>query len=348
MTRRTEFAFGSVLPVLLAWACGPAFGQVPVRPVEEPSTWWGRPNTGYGPIRETSIAPFNSLRLNLAPYFPSAMPERTFEVRLESAWGKNNSLNDLWDIDFEVVASTVSFAWSLSDNVRVGLEIVSGDRTGGGLDALINGFHETFGLALGIRERHPRNDYVFDIKASNAGPAIHIDREDPNPFVEGALWTFQHVVTYGDDVTPAISYSLTLRSKLGSGGDLEEASPVDLLASVAVSKELLGFHFYAGAIVGWYGRDDFFGMKLKTWQWAGQLAVEWNCLSSFSLVAQYLITSGAADGLKDFSQPSHEVAGGFKWELLHSILFEAALIENIINFKNGPDLGFQAGFTFRY
>jgi hypothetical protein len=117
---------------------------------------------------------------------------------------------------------------------------------------------------------------------------------------------------------------------------------------MALSKEISGFHLYAGGIIAWYGRDDFFGIKLRTWQWAGQLAAEWNCLPDFSLVAQYLITAGAIEGLRDFSKPSHEVAGGFKWELTHSILFEAALIENIINFENSPDLGFQFGFTFRY
>jgi hypothetical protein len=286
--------------------------------------------------------------MNLSPYFPSAMPERTFEVRVETAWGKNDTLSQLWDIDFEVVASTVSFAWGLSDEVRVELEIASGDRTGGGLDALINGFHETFGLALGVRARHPRNDYVFDLKASDAGPAVHVDRSDPNPFVEAALLTLQHVVTYGDELAPAFSYALTLRSKLGGGGDLAEASPVDLAASASLSKEILGFHLYAGGIVAWYGRDDFFGLKLRTWQWAGQLAAEWNCLPSFSLVAQYLITAGAIEGLRDFSKPSNEVAGGIKWEILHSILFEAALIENILNFNNSPDLGLQFGFTFRY
>jgi hypothetical protein len=326
----------------------PADAQDRRPPDEEESTWGGKPNVGYGPFHETSLSPFTSLRLNLSPYFPSALPERTFELRVETAWGKNNTLNDLWDIDFEVVASTVSFAWALSDEARVQLEIVSGDRTGGGLDALINGFHQTFGLALGVRSRHPRNDYVFDLKASDAGPAVHIDRNDPNPFVEAALFTFQHVTTFGDDVIPAVSYALTLRTKLGGTGDLQEASPVDLLGSVTFSKEIAGFHVYAGGIIGWYGRDDLFGLKLRTWQWAGQLAAEWNCLPGFSLIAQYLITGGAIEGLRDFSKPSNEVAGGFKWEILHSILFEGALIENILNFNNGPDLGFQFGFTFRY
>jgi len=140
-----------------------------------------------------------------------------------------------------------------------------------------------------------------------------------------------------------------LRSKLGGGGDLEEATPVDLAASLSASKDLSsGFRLYAGVMAAWYGRDDFFGIKLRTWQWSGLTALEWNCLPGLSLVAQYLITGGAVDGLRDFSVPSHEVLGGFKWEIGTGLLLELALIENIINFENSPDLGFHGGLTIRW
>ncbi len=343
-----------ILPALLiAAAALPAAAQEPEddppprNPINEESTWWRKANVGYGPFRETSLSVFSTCRMNLAPRFPSSLPARTFEARLESGWAKNNTLGDLWDIDFEVVASTVAFTWSLTDEARVELEIASGQRTGGGLDALILGFHDTFGLAFGDRKRHSRNDFVFDVNAPDAGPPVRLDRTSDNPFVEAALVTFQHVLTYGNVTLPAVSWGLTLRTQL-SEGDLDEASPADLGASFAVSKEIAWFQVYAGAAAMWYGRDDFYGIKFRTWQWAGQAAVEWRALPGFSIIAQWVITAGAVDDLRDFSKPSHEVGGGFKWEVTGGILFEASLIENIINFENSPDLGFHFGITMRW
>lgn len=352
MTRRRGVAW--LLPALLLSAAAlPAAAQDEEEPEPRPnpidaeSTWWRKANVGYGPFRETSLSPFSTTRMNLTPRFPSSLPERTFEARLEAGWGKNITVTDLWDIDFEVVASTAAFTWSLSDEMRVELEIGSGTRTGGGLDALIIGFHNAFGIPLGDRGRHPQDDFVFEVNAPGAGPPVSLDRDDPQPFTEAMMLTLQHVVTYGDEAAPAVSWSLTLRAKLADG-DLDEASPVDLLASVAVSKEISILHVYAGVTAGWYGRDRFFGLKLETWQWAAQVAAEWNALPGFSLVVQYVITAGAVESLRDFSKPSNEVAGGFKWEVTGGILFEAALIENILNFDNSPDLGFHFGVTMRW
>jgi len=340
-----------MLPALLTAAAAlPARAQEPEErnPINDESTWWRKANVGYGPFRETSLSPFSVCRMNLTPRFPSSMPARTFEARLESGWAKNDTLSDLWDIDFEVVASTVAFTWALTDDARVEMEIASGERTGGGLDALIIGFHDTFGLAFGDRTRHSRNDFVFDVNAPEAGPPVHLDRSSMNPFVESMLLTYQQVLSYGNGIAPAFCYALTLRSKLGGGGDLEEASPMDLGASVGFSKEISLFQVYAGAAAMWYGRDDFFGLKFKTWQWTGQAAAEWRVFGDFSLVAQWVITAGAMDHLRSFSKPSHEVGGGFKWEVTAGILFEVSLIENIIDFDNSPDLGFHAGLTMRW
>lgn len=345
--RRGLRAFALLVPFLSAALAASA--QESDDPRDAESTWFRQANVGYGPFHQTSLSPFTSLRLNLVPYFPSAFPEGMFEFELSTGWGKNNSSSDLWDIDFEVVASNVSFAWAVSDRVRVSMEIVSGERTGGGLDPLILGFHQTFGLPLNDRSRHPKNDFVFDVNAPDVGPPVHLDKDDPQPFVESVLMTFQHTVTYGNDVLPAFTYAIQLRGKLGGGGDLEEASPVDVLVSVAASKDLsAGVRVYAGGIVGWYGRDDFFGIRLRTWQWSVLVAAEWACLPDFSLIVQDLITGGAVEGLRDFSLPSHEVSGGFKWEIGRGMLFEVALIENIINFENSPDLGFHFALTVRW
>ena len=334
----------AALLALLAAAL-PASARQP----DDESGWLQKPNVGYGPFRQTSLSPFSSLRMPLSPFFPTSFPAGAFELHVQSEWGKDLTATNYWEIDYEVVASDVSFSWGLSDHFRVELEIVSGERTGGGLDALIIGFHDTFGLALGPRTRFPRNDYRFNVTPPGGGPPVRVDREDPQPFVESALLSFQHAVTFGNNLLPAISYAVAFRAKLGGGGDLEEATPVDLAASLSASKDLSsGFRLYAGAIAAWYGRDNFFGIRLRTWQWSGTTALEWNCLPGFSLVAQYLVTAGAVDGLRDFSRPSNEVAGGFKWELGPGILFEAALIENILNFKNSPDLGFHAGLTIRW
>jgi hypothetical protein len=349
--RRTPL-IGLILAGVLSSAASaqdlPPFPPEHEDPAEgEPGFWFQEPNVGYGPFHYVSLALFPSLRSGFEIRFPSALPSGKFELRVTESWVKNLSVSDPWQMDFELLRTGVAFSWGLSDTLRLDLDIDSGERTGGALDAFILGFHHLLGLGLGSRTQFARNDNRIEIQPPDGGPRIVVDRNDPQPYEQSALLTLKHTLTYGDEDLPAVSWSLSLRGEV-SPGDLKGGSPVDLGFSVALAKDFDGIHFYLGGSFQWFGRENFFGLKLRTTQESGLAGIEWHLAPTFSLIGQWMITSGAVDRLEDLSRPVHEITAGFKWELRTGILIELAIVENVINFQNSPDFGVHAGVTIRW
>jgi hypothetical protein len=212
---------------------------------------------------------------------------------------------------------------------------------------VILGFHDAFGIAVGARNQFSRNENRIEIQPPDGGPRLVVDETNPQPYEQGLLATFQHILTYGDDAFPAVSWSLTLRRHLDEG-DIEPQGPVDIGASVGFAKRAGPFHLYAGGTFAWFGRESYFGLKLRTTQWSALAALELNVISDFSVIGQLLVTSGGIDGLKHLSDPCYEVTAGFKWEFLKGMILDFAIVENVINFENSPDFGIHGGLTFRW
>jgi uncharacterized protein DUF3187 len=344
--RRSSFLAVFVAATLGTAAHAQDFPTFPDHSDEE-SLWFREPNVGYGPVHYVSMSLFPSLRSGFETNFPESMPAGTFDLRITESWVKNSSASDLWQIDYEVLRSNVGFSWGLSDDVRLDLTIESASRTGGTLDAFILGFHQTFGVAVGYRNNFARNENRIEIQPPNGGAPIVVDKHDPQPYEQAALLTLRDTLTYGDEDVPAIAWSLSVRGSLAPG-DIRRSGPFDLGASLGMVKEFDSVHVYVGGNVAWYGREEFFGLKLKPIQWSTTVAVEWHAATDFSLIVQYLVTSGAAERLSDFSLPCHEIVAGFKGEPWPGVILEAAIVENIINFKNSPDFGVHLGITFRW
>jgi hypothetical protein len=275
------------------------------------------------------------------------MPSGKFDLRVTESWVKNLSVTDQWQLDYEVLRTNVAFTWAMSNDVRLELSIESASRTGGALEAFILGFHSAFGLAVGRRDTFARNANHFEIQPPDGGPPIKVDESDPQPYEQAALLTIQDSVTYGDEYFPAVAWSLSIRGTLAPG-DVRRSGPLDLGASLGLVKEFETLHLYLGGNLAWFGNEDFFGLKLKTLQWSTTVAFEWHVATQFSIIAQYVVTSGGMIRLSDLSLPCHEIVTGFKWEPWKGVLIELAIVENIINPYNSPDFGVHGGVTFRW
>jgi len=345
--RRSGILAFIITATLSTAAVAQDFPTFPDHTEEEPSLWLREPNIGYGPFHYVSMSLFPSLRSGFETNFPQSMPSGRFDFRVSESWVKNSSSSDLWQIDYEVLRTNVSFSWAVSDDVRLDLAIESASRTGGTLDAFILGFHQTFRLAVGYRGNFARNENRIEIQPPGGGPPIVVDESDPQPFEQAVILTLRDQVTAGDENFPALAWSLSVRGNLAQG-DVQRAGPFDLGASLGLVKEFESIHLYAGGNVAWFGREEFFGLKLKPIQWSATVAVEWHLAAEFSLIAQYVITSGPAERLADFSLPCHEIVAGFKWETWRGVLFELSIVENIVNYYNSPDFGIHAGVTFRW
>ena len=340
--------------------CLPAFGWVvalalrqqdlpPTEPgpAPEPSYELRHINVGYGPFHYVSLAMIPSLRSGFETRFPVSLEPGTFDLRLTESWVKNLAVEDTWLMDFEILRSNVALAWHITERVHLEIGVESGHRTGGGLDAVILGFHDAFGIAVGARNEFSRNENRIEIQPPGGGQPVVIDESNPQPYEQAALFTFQYVFSYGDQVLPAVSTSISMRWTLDSG-DVEPSGPVDLSASLGLVKEIWPFHVYLGGSYSWFGSEQFYGIKLRSTQWTGTAGLEWNLHPAFSLIGQVQATSGGVSGIKHLTRASFEVVAGAKWQFVTGVLLEIAIVENVVNFSNSPDFGVHGGLSFRF
>lgn len=333
-------AAGLLLLPALAWA-----GEASE---EEKSFGVERPNVGLTPFDPVSLSPFSSLRPGFLPAMPTTLGGGCFEAHLSQSWAKVISSTSDWLIDYEVLRTSVKLDYGITDQLSLDLEIDSCERTpGSALQKFILGFHRTFGLRSSYLTRYPADFYRFEVVPPEGGAAVDLRDHDRQPFVASGLLSLRQMLTTGAEWIPATVVALSLRTDLAQQ-NLQGGSPVDVAASLSFSKSAGAFVFYAGSDVEWYGRETLPRIPLRPIQWSVLGAVEWRCLPRVSIVAQYLLKSGAVDRLQDFSVPSNEVAAGFKWEIGAGVLIGLAILENVINPYNTPDFGIHLEFGLRW
>lgn len=304
-------------------------------------------NVGYGPLHLPSQSPFQSLRFGLVPRTPSTLGKGNLEIRETETWVNIfGSRGDKYLLDYEMLRSGLSAAYGLSDTLQVDAEIVDYERFGGGMDSFIQGFHRAFGIDEGGRTSVPSNDFSFRIKDAS-GQTVDLDGSNEGSFARKLQLTLQHNITCGTYNLPAVSYSLTIQTKLGSTEDIQNENPAHAGFSISLAKRFGEVYGYIGLGYSWFGNESFHTVELKDTQWSVLAVVEWRFSPHMSLLAQYLISEGVARNLGAFSDPSNEITLGWKYEFSMAAVLEIGLIENIITFDNSPDFGVHAGLMYR-
>lgn len=307
----------------------------------------GDENLGLGLFHSVSLAPFPSFRTGLGPRLPSSLAEGGVEFRVIQDWATVLSVQDEWLLDYDVQRASLGLSWAVTSRVRLDLDLEGGTRTGGYLDTFVIGFHRTFNLSIGNRRQYQDHPQRLQIQPPDGSPTVLIDETDEQPFQQAMIATAQYALVRGNSAEPAISAAVSVRRVLDQG-DLSMGSAVDVAGSLSFAKSAGPVYFYLGGAVAWFGREELEGLPLRSIQWSGIVGVEVRATDWFSVVAQYLITSGGVDSMDDLSRPSHEIAAGFKWDLGKGYLLETAILENIINPFNSPDFGVHLSLVVRW
>ncbi|MFQ5936083.1 MAG: DUF3187 family protein [Acidiferrobacterales bacterium] len=304
-------------------------------------------NVGYGPLRIRSQSPFQTLRLAMVPRTPSTLTRGEKEVRAAATWANIWSPDSDHSLDFETLQLGASFAYGITDTWQVEVGLESASRFGGELDSLIQEFHDLTNVDQNGRDEVPKGDFKFELSAPN-GSRIALDDGDRGEFARGLVVTVQNNVTCGTDKLPAFAYAITWRYELESD-DLEGGSRSDFGISLAASRRFGKVYAYVTLGFASFGRDSFRGIPLNDTQTSFLGAVEWRHWPKTSLIAQFLVTEGAAEDLGDFSKPSNEIVFGWKKELgSGGTVLEAGVVENVITPDNSPDFGLHFGISHRF
>ena len=123
-------------------------------------------------------------------------------------------------------------------------------------------------------------------------------------------------MTYGDEDFPAARPGrLSVRGSPGPGRRAVGRDRSTWAPQARAGEGVRVGPSLRGGNVAWFGRETFFGLKLKAIHRSTTVGVEWHVAAGFSLDRPVPgVTSGAAERLADFSLPCHEIVAGFKWE----------------------------------
>ena len=301
-------------------------------------------NVGFGPLRLGTQSPFPALRLSLAPHAPSSLPAGRWELSETLTWSRIWGTNDRYLLSFETLNATHSAAVGLTDRVRFEFGLTQVTRFGGKLDGFVRGFHDTVGLQQGGRDSLPRGSFAFELRGEET---VSLDEQSARNGSEYAFVRVEHRFMDGDDVAPAASLSLAVKTDLGDSEDIVGVD-VEFSVSLALAKRLGDFYAYVDVDVSWHGRDRFHGVEMEPLGVSVSAALEWAAGADASVVLQYLWTRGSLVDFGDFSEASNELSLGLKIQVARGAVLELAVTENLVVLDNSPDFGVHAGLTTRF
>jgi thioredoxin-related protein len=305
-------------------------------------------HVGYGPLDLPSQSPIQALRLGLSPRTPSTLGRGEVEARFRSTWVNIWAPEDPeFVFDYEQLQTNIGMAYGLTDTIQLELGFETRSRFGGAMDSFIQEFHDLFSIDQNGRDEVPRGDFTFDIGPSNGSPGVSLTDGDKGIYATSLLFTLQHNITCGTVSWPAVAYAFTLRTEL-KNEDLEGGSPLDLGMWLSASRRFGDCYLYGTIGYTLFGREAFHSVELRGNQLSGLVTIEWRFKPRASLLAQYLITEGAAEDLGDLSSSSNEITLGAKWEIVKGTVLEFGLVENVITLGNSPDFGLHFGITSRF
>ncbi len=286
------------------------------------------------PMWVASQSPLQSLHLGLLPAVPKALAPGEWSVQRSETW------TNVWIdqrpallIDYEAIDSRLGINVGLPREMQMQLTIEDRTGTGGRLDSLIENFHQLIGNR---DQRHTVRRGSVNIEVRDASGEMIVSRHSLGPFSRAA--TLAVSKRFGD-----FAGAVAVRVPR-NGDDVMGTEGLDTGASLAWSHVLRGASIHAGAglsrLSNKYVGPVRVGRIEKTLLLAGIEPIT----ARTAVVAQYLFNAAIAEA-GPLASGSHEVTVGTRFHVTPSTAFDAGLVENVINTRNGPDFGFHFGLT---
>lgn len=295
-----------------------------------------------GPLSIRSMAPGQALRLAPLPRSPYGLPEGQTELQLNIA-GASIYLQaaDLYLIDFNFtdtrIAANHGFAngWSaeLSFNDRRIVNLY--------FDEIVVAFHDALGIEQNGRDENINESHVRILEHS-----VSLNKELNGIFSQSIGLMVQKVIIDKSVEWPALAVITNMSLETRSDGMIERNS-VDYGVQLSLAQKKSNGYWYTNLSYTKFGSDTTLGtVPLAEQQWSGMLGYEFTRNENRAFIIQYLFSEGVVERLGALAKVSHEIHLGYKWRIKNN-LFEVGMVENIINFDNGPDVAFTFGLTHK-
>lgn len=291
------------------------------------------------PMRVASQAPLQSTRLALVP--ASAGYLRAGEVRLELT----ETWTNVWVnqrpamlLDYEAVELRLSATWAVSDTWSLQMDIDERRRFGGALDAAIQNFHRLIGNGLNGRDSVPRNAVTIEVTDPDTGQ-VRLSLSDEGTFSRGVSATVgRSNRLLGGRATLGASLRVPLRH---AGEELATGSDIGVSAGWSGKISRSSIHF--GAAVTRLGRVEV-DYPIRRIQKTALAAYVHPLTRRTAAVVQYLYNDGTARS-GPLGRDIHEVTIGGRFYISPRTSVDLGLIENVLHYDNGPDVGIHIGIS---
>lgn len=293
------------------------------------------------PLRVASQAPLQSLRLGLVPLVPDELEQG--EVRIEVS----GTLTNIWIddrpsllLDYEVLDSRLRVGWALSASTQIELGLEQRSGFGGLLDSLIQSFHEKAGFSLDGRDLVPRGAVNIEVRDPESGEIL-IWRDHIGSFSRGLSLALART---NRSPRSSFSYAASVRLPLPHEGEQWISGSTDAGLSAAWSRTIGGRSVHLGGGITRFGTNELDGIRIKRFQKTGFAAVTHPFSPRTAVILQYLFNEGVAEA-GALSGSIHELTLGARVRISNRTAVEIGLLENLINYDNGPDFGIHLGIV---
>jgi len=326
--------------LIVACASSPLLAQEadrpgPVPPPEAEAAVTPRP----GPLSVRGHSLFQIAAIDFVPDAPLPIARGAWEVHFSGTWiNVFNYDPGKFVIDGEFVRASASFWYGMTEDVIVGA-IVPVEYIGGGwLDGLIMDFHDAFDLGQGGREEFDTDEFqivVGDEKRDARSAA----------YLGDITLAMQARLLGKSDAHPGLLLGWKLKLPTATDNDFHDTHGPAIGVTIAADWSVAGFQVYAGLGAAYVGNTVVIGEELERLQYSFLISVERVIVDRVSAVIQVLAQSPIARDFHEFSDWTVEVSTGIKIQVSKSVAFQWAVLENLFNFDNSPDVGVHAALV---
>lgn len=285
-------------------------------------------------------APAYSFRMTMPHLLPGSIkPGFGYIVgtTLSNVWVNDKDTN----LDYEMLDVHLNFTYGFDEDFGFALVYDQRSYFGGILDGLIQDFHDVINISQGGRTDVPKGRTYFE--RFDTGDVF----DDLTVLDNDAISLLvQYVFLHGRENLPAAGLSGGVRYTLNAPEGGAKKHPVDMSIALGLAKRLsenwysclhLGFiHFDQTRVLNLQFKEDVFN---------SMAALAWNISHRHTFLAQIFYSEGTIKNFAQFKNPSTELDLGMKIVTDSGGAYEFAIIENIFNYDNSPDLGFHFAYS---
>ncbi|MCW8935194.1 MAG: DUF3187 family protein [Gammaproteobacteria bacterium] len=304
-----------------------------------PDAYW---EGTLGPLNIRSLSPGQALRLAPLPRSAYGLPEGETEFQFNiAAVSVFLQSPDIYLVDFNFTDTRLAvnhgfkYGWSaeLSFNDRRIRNL--------NLDKVVETFHDVFGI-----EQNGRDTNLNQTRIEVPEYSASFGNELNGAFSQTIGLSIQKVLIDKSEQWPAVAIVFNTSLETLSDGMIEKGA-FDYGMQLTIAQKKSSGYMFGNVSFTRFGSDEALGLiPLAKKQFSGMLGYEFTVDRDEAFIVQYLFSDGVLVDLGALDEVSHEIHLGYKWRTENNII-EVGLVENIVNFDNGPDVAFTFGITHR-